>query len=241
MFNRAAVIVFGCGITMLTSIAWAAQPDGAYLDGGSSKLGVILLHGRHGGNGHAKSPVVNPLRIAMHEHLGFHTLSLEYPQTYQSRDAAEEVVHFPAAYQRIDAAIAFLTKEKGVTQIYLMGHSLGVLISTSYLAKNPESAVKGFIGVGIVGKSPNCDEGDMKPHYPLCNIKAMLKNNVNFPVIDVVAMGESPDVRFAERRMNFVSSTYRQVRVEGADHSFTRKDREDEMVNIILAWLKQQT
>lgn len=238
MFNRIVQFVFGCAMSMLVGIAWAEQPDGAYLDGGSSKVGVILVHGRYGGHGDARSPVVNPLRIAIHERLGFHTLSLDYPQSSRSRSAAEEVGNFPAAYQRLDSAIAFLTKEKGVTQIYVMGHSLGSRITTSYLAQNSVAALRGYIGVGVVGGSPKCQEGHTNPLNTWCNLKTILRNNSKLPVIDVVAMADKTDVHFADERTEFISTTYRQIRIDGADHKFHRK--EDEMVNAVVDWLKQQ-
>ena len=237
MFKRAALIVFGCGISMLASIAWAEQPEGEYLDGGSSKVGVILVHGRFGGRGDAKSPVVNPLRIAIHKRLGYHTLSITYPQSGRSSSVADEVGNFPAAYQRLNSAIAFLTKEKGVTQIYVMGHSLGTRITTSYLANHSVPDLRGYIGVGIYGGG-KCEEGEADPLNSLCNLKAILRNNPNLPVLDVVAMGDEKDVRFANGRTKLVSLTYRQVRIEDADHRFVRK--EDEMVNIVVDWLKQQ-
>lgn len=237
MFERAALTVFVYGISMLASIAWAEQPDGAYLDGGSSKVGVILVHGRFGGHGNARSPVVNPLRIAIHERLGFHTLSLEYPQSRRSRSGTDEAGNFPAAYQRLDSAIAFLTKEKGVTQIYVMGHSLGTRITISYLADHPVPALRGYIGVGVYGGG-RCGEGVASPLDSLCNLKTILRQKPDLPVIDVVAMGDETDVRFANGRSALVSPTYQQVRVEGADHLF--RANEDEMVNAVVDWLKRQ-
>jgi pimeloyl-ACP methyl ester carboxylesterase len=237
MLSRAASIVFGCALSILASTAWAEQPDGEYLDGGSSKVGVILVHGRFGGRGDAKSPVVNPLRIAIHKHLGFHTLSITYPQSGRSRSAADEAGNFPAAYQRLDSAIAFLTKEKGVTQIYVMGHSLGTRITISYLANKSVPDLRGYIGVGIYGGG-KCEEGDANPLNTLCNLKTILRNNPNFPVIDVVAMSDEKDVHFANGRTILVSPAYRQVRIEDADHLFRRK--EDDMVNTVVDWLKQQ-
>lgn len=237
MLSRAALIVLGCALCMLTSIAWAAQPEGEYLDGGPSKVGVILVHGRFGGRGDAKSPVVNPLRIAIHELLGFHTLSITYPQSRRSKSATDEAANFPAAHQRLDSAISFLTKEKGVTRIYIMGHSLGTRITISYLANTSVPDLRGYIGVGIYGGG-TCEAGDANPLDTLCNLKTILRNNPNLPVIDVVAMGDEKDVHFADGRAVLVSPTYRQVRVEDADHLFRRK--EDDMVDAVVDWLKQQ-
>ena len=235
MFNHAAFIVFGYAISMLAGNAWAKQPDGAYLDGGSSKVGLILVHGRFA-RGSARSPVVNPLRIAIHERLGFHTLSLDYPAPRSTRSHPEGIVNFPAAYQRLNAAITFLAKEKGVTQIYVMGHSLGTQITISYLAKNAVQGFRGYIGVAVYG-SGECRKV-ANPLNSFCNLKTILRNTPTLPVIDVVAMDDQVDVSFASERKKLVSPTYQQVHVEGADHSFHRQ--EGDMVNIVVDWLKLQ-
>jgi pimeloyl-ACP methyl ester carboxylesterase len=221
---------------MLAGIAWAKQPDGAYLDGGSSKVGVILVHGRFA-SGNARSPVVNPLRIAIHQRLGFHTLSLDYPAPRTTKAAPEGVVNFPAAYQRLNSAITFLAKEKGVTQIYVMGHSLGTQITISYLARNPVRGLRGYIGVGIYGGG-ECQQGVANPLNSFCSMKTILRNNPDLTVIDVVAMDDATEVSFADERNELISPTYRQARIDGADHLFLRK--ESDMVNTVVAWLKQQ-
>jgi pimeloyl-ACP methyl ester carboxylesterase len=237
MLNRALLLALAFACAMLAGAARADPPDGAYLDGGTSKVGVILLHGRFGGAGDAKSLVVNPLRIAIHERLGFHTLSLNYPQSGRSRRGADELGNFEAAWQRIDAAIAFLTREKGVTQVYLMGHSLGTRITISYLAGKSVPELRGYIGVGIYGGG-QCEEGAISPLESRCNLKTILKGRPDLPVIDVVAMADEKDVHFADGRSPLVSATYRQVRLEGADHKFFR--REDDMVGVVVDWLKLQ-
>lgn len=220
---------------MAAGNAGAKQPDGAYLDGGNSKVGVILVHGRFATG--ARSPVVNPLRIAIHERLGFHTLSLNYPAPRSTKSTPEGIVNFPAAYQRFNSAVRFLTKEKGVTQIYVMGHSLGTQITISYLAKNAVQGFRGYIGVAVYGGG-ECQIGVANPLNSFCNLKTILSKTPGLPVIDVVAMGDQTDVSFASERKELVSPTYRQVLIEGADHSFHIK--EDDMVNVVVDWLKLQ-
>jgi uncharacterized protein len=234
-------LVIGVLLSALAASAWAAQPDGAYLDGGKSTVGVILLHGRFGGGGSAESPVVNPLRIALHDRLGIHTLSLNYPETAHSRSARDEADNFPAAYERITAAIAFLTGEKGVTRIYLMGHSLGTRITISYLATHPVPALRGYIGVGIYGGGRCEGGGTPDPLATLCNLKMLLDKNPTLPILDVVAMQNQKDVGFADGRSKLVSATYKQLRIDGADHDFQLKEQESEMVDAVTAWVKQQS
>ena len=219
--------------------AWADQPEGEYLDGGKSTVGVILVHGRFSGRGGPDSPVVGPLRKALHDRLGVHTLSIDYPQTRGSRSASDEEGNFPAAHERVAQAIQFLTQEKGVTQIYLMGHSLGTRITISYMAANKDiPSLRGYIGVGIYGAG-QCQDADYDPLATFCNLKTVLARNPAFPVLDVVAMDTSDDVRYAERRSELVSATYQQVRIDGADHDF--KHKESDMLDTVTDWLKKQT
>lgn len=224
-------------MSMLATSTWAQQPAGAYLDGGTSTVGVILVHGRYRGLGSAESEVVNPLRIALHERLGVHTLSLDYPQTAGSRNAQDEVTNFPAAHQRIAQAISFLTHERGVTQIYLVGHSLGTRITISYLATNSVPSLRGYIGIGIYGGG--CDGDTFDPLASLCNLKTIRRKDPNLPILDVVAMSNPKDVRFADERQKLVSPTYQQVRIRGADHNFRRK--QDDMLDVVTAWVKAQS
>jgi hypothetical protein len=236
MLKRAALIVLVCAMSVAGGIAWAKPPDGAYLDGGTSKVGVILVHGRFA-RGNARSPVVNPLRLAIHKQLGYHTLSLNYPEPRITRSAPEGVVNFPAAFQRFTAAITFLAREKGVTQIYIMGHSLGTQLTTAYLSRSPAPGLRGYIGIAIYGGG-ECQKGTAYSLSSYCNIKTILQKNPHLPVIDVVAGDDETDVGFADERAELVSTHYRQVRIDGADHLFVRK--EDEMINAVIEWLAQQ-
>lgn len=242
MFLRLPTLfAFACGLFLWSGVVSAKQPDGLYLDGGQSKIGVILLHGRNRGNGDADDLVVRPLRKTIHERLGAHTLSLNYPQSKNSQSAAEDLRLFPDAYARIDDAIKFLTEEKGVTQLYFMGHSEGARISTYYLVSHSVTNARGYIGAGVVG-SP-CQRTKEDPEDQLssnCSLSKILTKTPSFPVIDVVAMkGNQGDAFFADQRKRFISPTYQQVRLEDANHGFTAHERE--LTNAVVDWLKRQS
>jgi hypothetical protein len=67
-------IVFAAVLLVRHSVQ-AAEPSGsACLDGGASKVGVILCHGQ---NQYPTWKVVDLLRKGIHEQLGCHTLSLQ--------------------------------------------------------------------------------------------------------------------------------------------------------------------
>ncbi|MGI9381946.1 MAG: hypothetical protein ACR2PO_02235 [Methyloligellaceae bacterium] len=186
-----------------------APKGAAYLDGGASKFGVILLHGR---GKHPKWRVVDPLRRGVHARLGYHTLSLQMPK---SKSAYCRKGHpkkkqcwrqysalFPESYRRIRAGLDFLTAERGVAVVYLMGHSMGSRMATAFLAKyggqalsgsspsRERTGIAGFIGVGIRNGGG----------YPL-DSAASLQRIAEIPVLDVYGNGgNGKDARHAADR-----------------------------------------
>ncbi|WP_019562398.1 dienelactone hydrolase family protein [Caldimonas manganoxidans] len=215
-------------ILALTAVAgnvWAQMPNGEYLEGRGSKSAVILAHGQ---GLDPDSQVVGPLRKAVNRELGFHTLSLQMPvlpgrigpelfQQYAST--------FPEAYQRIQAAIDFLRKEKGVERVYLMGYSMGGRMTSAFLANNPDAGVVGFIGVGLWA-------GGTEPLNTNLNLR-----KVKIPVIDIYAESDQ-DLKFAEFRKPFVSDRFKQVPIPGAKHDYRGYDKQ--IADIVIGWLREQ-
>lgn len=203
--------------------AIASPPSGsAYLDGGVSNVGVILCHGRAQ---HPRWKVVDPLRKEINKQLGYHTLSLQLPG--KGKDWERYAEEFPRAYGEIQAGIDFLRKEKGVTKIYLMGHSMGSRMATAFLAEHPDSGIAGFIGVGIKNGGK----------YPLDSNSNLRK--IKIPVLDVYGDGgDGKDRIEAEARADMVSDRYKQVLIPKADHVFDTG--EEEMVKAVVDWLKKQ-
>jgi predicted alpha/beta-hydrolase family hydrolase len=202
--------------------AGAQMPHGEYLDGKDSKVAVILAHGR---GGSADGNVVGPLRRVIHNDLGFHTLSLRMPDPgVDALDSPELAAVFPEAFQRIQAAIDFLKKDKGVERIYLMGHSMGGRMTSAFLANHADAAV-GFIGVGLTagGKAP-------------INTNLNLRK-VKVPVIDVFGDNDM-DAPSASFRKNFVSERFVQVEIPGAQHDYRGFDTQ--VAAPVIAWLKRQ-
>lgn len=200
-----------------------AQPSGsALLEGKETTTAVVLAHGIGGG---PDSQVVGQLRKAVNSELGIHTLSLQMPvlpgQKFQAYAAT-----FPDAYKAIQSAIDYLTKEKSVKRIYLIGYSMGARMTTSFLAEQPSPAVAGYIGVGLL-------EGGGSPLDANQNIR-----RVRLPILDVHADKTPLDLKSAENRRSLVSDSYRQVRIEGAEHSF--RGHESQMTQAVIAWLKEQ-
>jgi len=199
------------------------MPANAYLDGKDSNVGVILCHGR----GHYPTwLVVDPLRKGIHEKLGYHTLSIQMP--IGNVNWREYEAFFPDAHRRIAAAIRYLRDTKNVDTIYLMGHSMGTRMATSYLAENRDTGVAGFIGVGI-------RNGGGRPLDSKANLA-----HITIPVIDIYGDGgNAKDARHADARAHLVDDNYQQILIPGANHKFT--SHESELIEVTVNWLKQQT
>lgn len=200
-----------------------AQPSGSeLLQGKDTATAVVLVHGIGGG---PDSKVVGPLRKAINDDLGFYTLSLQMP-VLPGKDFRAYAPVFPDAYKMIQAAIDYLTKDKGVKRIYVLGYSMGARMTSAFLAEKPHPAVVGFIGVGVL-------EGGGEPLDANLNLR-----RVRIPILDVYADKTPLDLKSAENRKSLVADTYRQIRIEGADHSF--KGYDSEVAKVIISWLKEQ-
>lgn len=222
---KAIMCLVGFALSLVGAVVYADMPKGQYLEGKDSKVGVILAHGK-GLN--PDSQVVGPLRRAINKELGFHTLSLQMPVMAGKQSPGEFQSYaptFPDAYQRIQAAIDFLKKEKGVARVYLMGYSMGGRMTSAFLANHPDSGIAGYIGVGLVA-------GGEEPLNTNLNLR-----KVKIPVLDVYAENDS-DARFAENRMRFVSERFKQVSIPGATHEYRGYDHA--VISAVIAWLKEQ-
>jgi pimeloyl-ACP methyl ester carboxylesterase len=117
-----------------SSAVYAGKPRGsAYIDGDDSKTALILAHGR---GKYPKWKVVNPLRKKVNKKLGMHTLSLQMPN--DDKNWKQYADDFPNAYVTIKEGIRYLREEKGVTKIFLFGHSMGSRMVGAFVSENPE-------------------------------------------------------------------------------------------------------
>lgn len=199
----------------------AIPPGSVYLDGKGSNHALILCHGR------GKNPtwkVVNPLRNGVHANLGWHTLSLQMPA--EDKNWEKYADDFPLAYEAIKQGIEFLRKEKGVTRIYLMGHSMGSRMASAFMAEDPDAPINGLIVAGIR------NNGD----YPLDGKQNL--ERVDIPVLDIWGGGDSKDYAAAKERRPLVSATYTQVEIPGANHKFDGYDAE--LITAVINWLQAQ-
>lgn len=200
----------------------AVKPAGSvYLDGGKSKTALILLHGR------GKYPtwkVVDPLRKGVHKILGYHTLSLQMPN--EDKNWKNYADDFPEAYKIIKDGIRYLKEERGVTKIFLMGHSMGARMASAFVSENPDQPIAGLIVAGCRNNGG----------YPL-SCKENLQN-IDIPVLDIWGGNNKKDSDAANDREELVSERYKQIEISGANHKF--EGYESEFVSAVINWLKAQ-
>lgn len=202
--------------------ASAQMPPGEFLEAKGATAAVILAHGRALG---PDSQVVGPLRRAINKDVSLHTLSLQLP-VLATQDYVAYAATFPDAYKTLQSAIDFLSNEKGVKRIYVMGYSMGARMTTAFLASRENSAVVGYIGVGVLQGG-----GDL------------LDANINIqklkvPVIDIYADSTPLDLSSAQNRKSLVGDRYKQVQLRGANHSF--RGYEGALSESVVAWLKER-
>jgi len=200
----------------------AQMPNGEFIEVKGATAAVVLAHGR------AQGPdglVVAPLRRAIAKEAGLHTLSLQMP-VLATPDYLAYASTFPDAYETLQAAITFLSTEKGVKRIYVLGYSMGARMTTGFLAARETPPVVGYIGVGVL-------QGGGEPLDANINI-----HKLHLPVLDLYADATPLDLSSAENRRALVGAQYRQVRITGANHSF--KGYESVLSQTAVAWLREQ-
>lgn len=201
--------------------AIAQMPSGEFLEAKGATAAVVLAHGRGQG---PDGQVVGPVRRAITKDAGLHTLSVQLP-VLATPDFRAYARTFPEAYKTLQSAIDYLSNEKGIKRIYILGYSMGARMTTAFLASQETPQVVGYIGVGVL-------EGGGEPIDANINIRKL-----QVPVLDLYADATPLDLSSAENRKTLVGSRYRQVRVSGASHSF--KEYESVLSEAVVGWLKE--
>jgi alpha/beta superfamily hydrolase len=167
---------------------------------------VLLLHGV---GVHPDHGVIGVLRGALAD-MGYATLSIQLP--VQKSDAQLEDYYptvFPEAVERIGVAARWL-QQREYRRVVLLSHSMGSWMANVYYEKTADAPFAGWICLGLTGGF-----GGMR--------------NVRAPVLDAYGEHDLPQVLRADwrRRATLLSiDGSRQVRVAGADHHFTGKEKE---------------
>jgi len=167
---------------------------------------VLLLHGV---GVHPDHGVIGILRVALAD-MGYATLSLQLP--VQKSEAQLEDYYpavFPEAVERIRAGAGWLG-ERGHSKVVLLSHSMGSWMANVYYEKTENAPFAGWVCMGLTGGF-----GGMR--------------NVRAPVLDVYGEHDLPQVLRADwRRRSTLESIdgSKQVRIAGANHHFTGKEKE---------------
>lgn len=204
------------------SSAFAQMPNGEFIEMKGATAAVILVHGRAQG---PDGQVVGPLRRAIAKDAGMHTLSLQMPVLATPDYLAYEAT-YPDAYKTLQSAVAFLSKEKGIKRIYVLGYSMGARMTTAFLATTPVPELVGYIGIGVL-------DGGGEQLDANINIKKL-----KVPVIDLYADATPLDLSSAENRKSLVGARYKQTQIRGANHSFRGYD--NALAEATIAWLKER-
>ncbi|VAX13027.1 hypothetical protein MNBD_GAMMA24-339 [hydrothermal vent metagenome] len=189
--------------------------------------GAILLHGM---GAHPDWPdIIFPLRTKLPEY-GWTTLSIQMPVLDNDASFRDYAPLFAQVPGRIDAAIALL-KSKGISNIAIIGHSLGSTMGAYYLSQHKKNDVRAFVGIGMGMSKQN---KNMDTPTSLAKIK--------IPVFDLYGEEDLFSVLDSvERRANAAAQAgnknYYQLRVPGANHFF--RDQEEILVKRVGGWLNR--
>ena len=172
--------------------------------------GVILLHGM--GANPDWADVIHPLRVALPEQ-GWETLSIQMPLAANDTNAKDYWTLIPEAAPRIEAAIAHL-RTRQITNLALVGHSLGARMGLAFLARNKPREIRAFVAIGLPTPA-------VTQENPVLTALAQL----DIPMLDLYGSRDLTSViQGAKLRQAAASGSgrglYRQDRVEGADHFF---------------------
>jgi alpha/beta superfamily hydrolase len=179
---------------------------GLYTERKTAPAAVLLLHGV---GVHPDHGVIGLLRVALAD-MGYATLAIQLP--VQKSDAQVEDYYptvFPEAVERIRVAGRWL-QERGNRKLVLLSHSMGSWMANVYYERTENPPFAAWLCMGLTGGF-----GGMR--------------NVHVPVLDVSAEHDLPQVLRADWRRRFTLQSIegsKQVRIAGADHSYTGREKE---------------
>lgn len=211
---------------------WLKDPGGheflGILTEGDTDSGraVILAHGI---GVHPNWPdVIYPLREALLEN-DITSLSIQMPILPNEAEDSEYRDLYPEAPGRLQAAVDYL-KKSGFDKVDIVAHSLGARMAVYYLAQESTDGVNSAVFIGLGSSSTGSWPG---------SIDALAR--LRIPVLDLYGGKDLDTVlntvqdRATSGQKN-ESGTYRQIRVEDANHFF--QGHEDDLKKHVLDWLQ---
>jgi len=186
---------------------------------------AIILHGI---GIHPDWPdVIHPLRTRLPD-AGWATLSVQMPILPNEANGIDYLPLLPEVLPRIDAAIDFL-QAQGINNIVIIAHSLGTVMTSYYLNKQPTSKVRAVVGISMT---------EIDTDNQMSNV-AMLKN-ITIPVLDIHGSLDEEHVRdYSQQRQQSAMSAnnpaYQQAVIKEANHFYNGKD--DKLLEVIQDWI----
>lgn len=184
-----------------------------------AKSALLIAHGL---GIHPDWGLIGVLRAALVDE-GYTTLSIQMPVLANEATGKEYPPTFAEARERLQVAADFL-KAKGYSNIAILSHSLGSGMTYSYLASQPDAAVKAWINLGMAGYADTTAD------------LSILK----LPVLFLYGERDLPEVLAiaGSHQRNAASSTAVRLQMMlGADHFFTGMDKE--LLAAISGYLKE--
>ncbi len=167
---------------------------------------VVLVHGLGVNPDYG---VIGSLRTTLAD-AGWTTLSIQMPVLAAGEPAERYPGLFAEASDRIGAAVGWLQARK-YRHIVLVSHSMGARMANHYLGRNPETPVAAWVALAI-------SSGEFEPG-----------TGGRVPIYDIYAERDLPAVLAgAPGRAKVLARVpgSRQAMVYGADHYFSRKEKE---------------
>lgn len=186
---------------------------------------AIILHAK---GGHpAQKKLINPLRTFLPRH-NWATLSMQMPVLEAGAEKKDYYALFENAQARIQAGIDHL-KKGGVQNIVLIGYGLGGMMALYFLQENENAAeIKALVTISL-GVPDTVNKNAQTIDF-ISEIKQ--------PFLDVFAANDLAVVTKTARKRRIAgksNSDFRQLKIEGAGHSF--QYNQDLLVKRIYSWM----
>lgn len=215
--------------------------------------GVILLHDR--GTQPDWPGVIRTLRRKLPLY-GWSTLSIELPALGEHTLTSSQVLKewSESTPARIEAALVALG-ERNILNIVLIGHGVGAQVAADYMIKNPSERIQGLIAIGMDGSRVEDESLDgamllrrlnkrIFDIYGSRDLQSVVRSAKRRETIAITAEpGKTPQhIRAADISKSFNQEragqiSYRQHRLEGADHQF--RGYEQQLLNRVVGWLRR--
>ncbi len=190
-----------------------------------AQFSIIMVHGT--GQGPDTSYLIGPLREILSEKK-CNTLSIQMPVLSDKAVYKDYLREFPAARNRIEAAITYLLSTQPNIPIIIVAHSMGSSMMMDWASQSGAANVHALVAIGL---------GAINEEHLLS--MTFSPDKINVPVLDLFGEEDYEAVLWSApiRRKNITSTNKKskQMTVMKADHFFN--NMEEDTADIIWSWL----